>query len=163
MPSVPVVPDSLLALLSLLRQAFTAPTYDIFCWLVVGFISQVGERTVCGMWQAAGLAGVFHHSRAHGFFTAARWSPDELGLRLAELLAARLLPAGGPLRFALDDTLFHRSGRKVFGACLHHDPQAGAGPRLGFGNSWVVLGLLCLLYTSPSPREASRRCRRSAP
>jgi len=142
MPPVPVVPDSLAALLSLLRPCFTAPTYDIFCWLLVGFISQVGERTVCGMWQAAGLAGVFHHSRAHGFFAAARWSPDELGLRLAELLIAKLTPAGEPLRFALDDTLFHRSGRKVFGAYLHHDPHAGAGPRLGFGNCWVVLGLL---------------------
>ena len=145
MPPVPVVPDSLAALLSLLRPTFTAPTFDTFRWLVVGFISRVGERTVCGMWQAARLAGVFHHSRAHGFFAAARWSPDELGLRLAELLAARLTPAGEPLRFALDDTLFHRSGRKVFGACLHHDPHAGAGPRLGFGNCWVVLGLIVRL------------------
>jgi len=101
MPPAPVVPDSLLTLTSLLRPCFTAPTFDIFCWLVVGFISQVGERTVCGMWQALRLAGVFHHSRAHGFFAAARWSPDELGLRLAELLAAQLAPAGEPLRFAL--------------------------------------------------------------
>ena len=114
MPPVPVVPDSLAALLSLLRPVFTAPTYDIFCWLLVGFISRVNQHTVCGMWQAARLAGVFHHSRAHGFFAAARWSPDELGLHLAELLAAKLVPAGEPLRLALDDTLFHRSGRKVF-------------------------------------------------
>jgi len=68
MPPVPVVPDSLAALTSLLRPCFTAPSFDIFCWLVVGFISQVGERTVCGMWQAARLAEVFHHSRA-------RWQP----------------------------------------------------------------------------------------
>ena len=100
MPPVPVVPASLAALLSLLRQAFTAPTYDTFCWLVVGFASRVNRRTVCGMWQAARLAGVFHHSRAHRFFAGARWSPDELGLRLAELLVARLVPAGEPLRFA---------------------------------------------------------------
>ena len=145
MPPVPVIPDSLAALLSLLRPCFPAPTYDIFRWLLVGFISQVGERTVCGTWQAAGLAGVFHHSRAHGFFAAARWSPDELGLRLAELLVAQLAPAGGPLRLALDDTLFHRSGRKVFGAHLRHDPQGGGGPRVGFGNRWVALGLLVRL------------------
>ena len=100
MPPVPVVPASLAALLSLLRQAFTAPTYDTFCWLVVGFASRVNRRTACGMWQAARLAGVFHHSRAHRFFAGARWSPDELGLRLAELLVARLVPAGEPLRLA---------------------------------------------------------------
>jgi len=101
MPPVPVAPDSLAAVLSLLRQAFTTPTYDTFCWLVVGFASRVSQRTVCGRWQAARLAGVFHHSRAHGFFGAARWSPDELGLRLAELLAAKLTPAGEPPRLAL--------------------------------------------------------------
>lgn len=145
MPPVPVVPDSLAALLSLLRPCFTAPSYDTFRWLLVGFVSRVGERTVCGMWQAARPAGVFHHSRAHRLFAGSRWSPDELGLRLAEFLVARLLPAGEPLRLALDDTLFHRSGRKVFGACLHHDPHAQGGPRVGFGNSWVALGLVVRL------------------
>ena len=145
MPPMPVVPGSLAALLSLLRPSFTAPTFDTFCWLVVGFVSRVGERTVCGMWQAVRLAGVFHHSRAHGFFARARWSPDELGLRLADLLVAVLVPAGKPLRLALDDTLFHRAGRKLFGACLHHDPHADGGPRVGFGNSWVVLGLVLRL------------------
>ena len=141
MPPMPVVPDSLAARLSLLRPTFTAPTFDTFRWLVMGFVSRVGERTVCGMWQAVRLAGVFPHSRAHGFFAGARWSPDELGLHLADLLVARLVPAGEPLRLALDDTLFHRTGRKVFGACLHHDPHAGFAPMVfGLTGTGVRLG-----------------------
>ena len=64
MPPVHVVPDSLAALLPLIRPSFTAPSFDTFCRLVVGFASRVGERTVCRMWPAARLAGDFHHSRA---------------------------------------------------------------------------------------------------
>jgi hypothetical protein len=37
---------------------------------------------------------VWHHSRAHRLFSNARWSGDALGLALADLIVARLLPAG---------------------------------------------------------------------
>jgi hypothetical protein len=48
-------------------------------------------------------------------FSNARWSGDALGLVLADLIVARLLPAGAALTIAVDDTLFKRSGKKVFG------------------------------------------------
>ena len=57
----------------------------------------------------------WHHSRAHRLFTNARWSGDALGLALADLIVARLLPADSALTIAVDDTLFKRSGKKVFG------------------------------------------------
>ena len=138
---MPVIPGSLAPLLSLLRSAFTAPTFETFCALVVGFVGRVGEHTVTGMWQAARLAGVVHHSRAHDFFARARWSADEAGLLVLDFLVSVLVPHG-PIRLALDDTLFARSGRKVFGALFHHDPHAEGGARIRFGNNWVVLGLL---------------------
>ena len=53
-------------------------------------ISQTGQRTVCGMLIGARLSGVWHHARAHRFFSLAAWQPDELGLRIAELIAQRL-------------------------------------------------------------------------
>jgi hypothetical protein len=62
---MPVIPGSLAPLLSLLRPAFTAPTFETFCALVVGFVGRVSEHTVTGMWQAARLAGVVHHWRGH--------------------------------------------------------------------------------------------------
>ena len=76
------------------------------------------------MLLGAGLDQVWHHSRAHGLFTNARWSGDALGLALADLVVARLLPAGAALTVAVDDTLFKRSGKKVFGAAWHHDGAA---------------------------------------
>ena len=62
------VPTSLAGLLSLLSGCFTQPTFQTFSMLLVGFVGRIRDCTVCGMLQAAGLAGVWHHSRAHDFF-----------------------------------------------------------------------------------------------
>lgn len=136
-------PRSLARLLSLFRPCFTAPTFATFVALCLGFLACVGEHTVTGMLVAARRERAWHHSRAHDFFARARWSPDELGLTLLAFLVERFLPAGAPLVLAIDDSLFPRSGRKVFGAHLHRDDHvAGGGRQVRFGNSWVVLGLV---------------------
>src|SRR5450759_1967759 len=94
------VPVSLDGLLSLLAPCFTQPTFQTFRALLVGQVSQTGRRTVCGMLVGARLSGVWEHSRAHRFFSHARWSPDELGLRVAVLIAERLLDPGSPVLVA---------------------------------------------------------------
>lgn len=140
----PVLPVSLVRLLSLLRAGFTAPTFDTFCWLVYGFVGRVGEHTVTGIWQAARLGGVFHHSRAHDFFARRRWSPDRLGLSLCDFVVGLLTAAKEPIGIAVDDTLFTRTGRKVFGASWLFEQAAPKGrstPKMGFGNSFVCLGV----------------------
>ena len=112
--------------------------------LFVGFTGRVRDCTVTGMLQGVGLAGEWHHSRAHDFFARAKWSPDDLGLRLLDLLVHGFLKTGAPIRLAVDDTLFGRSGRKVWGAHYLHDgaqPQ-GSGQRTRWGNCWVVVVLV---------------------
>jgi hypothetical protein len=96
------------------------------------------------MLQAAGLAGVWHHSRAHDFFARRRWDPDDLGLRLMEFLVTVLVKPGDRVRFAVDDTLFGRSGRRVYGAHYLHDgaQPEGSGRRTRWGNCWVVVVLV---------------------
>ena len=128
MPSGPTTPCSLASLLTEFRPCFTAPTFQTFIGLVVGLIAQTRRRTVCGMLTGAGLDQVWHHSRAHRLFTNARWSSDALGLALADLIVTRLLPADSALTIAVDDTLFKRSGKKVFGVAWHHD-GAAKGPK----------------------------------
>jgi len=145
--AMPQVPSSLAGLLSLLEPCFTAPTFRTFSMLTVGFIARIRENTVCGMLQAAGLAGVWHHSRAHDFFAYRRWDPDELGLRLLGLLVSVLLTPDAPIALAVDDTLFGRSGPKVYGAhYLHDGAQAeGSGRRTRWGNCFVVVVLVVAL------------------
>ena len=115
------VPTSLAGLLSLLAPCMTQPTFQTFSLLLVGFVGRIRDCTVTGMLQAAGLAGVWHHSRAHDLFARRRWNPDELGLALLDFLVSVFVKAGAPIRLAVDDTLFGRSGPKVWGAHYLHD------------------------------------------
>jgi hypothetical protein len=76
------------------------------------------------MLLGACLERIWHHARAHRFFTAARWCADTVGLVLVDLIVDRLLPAGAAITVVVDDTLFKRSGKKVFGVAWHHDGAA---------------------------------------
>ena len=105
------VPASLMTLLSSLAPLFTAPSFRTFCGLACGFLAQPGKRTVCGMLSGAGLARLWPHDRAHWFFSRARWDAGELGLAVAKLVVALLIPAGEPVHVAVDDTLFKRRGK----------------------------------------------------
>ena len=60
-----------------------------------GLAGQVRRRTVCGMLAGAGLGWCWPHDRAHYFFARAAWELDELGLAVAQLAVALLVPAGG--------------------------------------------------------------------
>jgi hypothetical protein len=141
------VPGSLDRLLSLLGPCFSQPAFQTFRALVAGFIARVGEHTVTGMWQAVRLAGRVHHSHAHDFFARRRWDPDRLGLVLLEFLVTVFVKSGAALTLAIDDTLFGRSGRRVFGAHYLHDGSqpAGQGRRTRWGNCFVVVGLVVCL------------------
>jgi DDE superfamily endonuclease len=139
------LPTSLTLLLASFRPLFTAPSFTTFSALVGGFFSQTGEHNVCGMLSGAGLASHWHHARAHRFFSNRRWSIDRVGLQLAHLIVQRLIPPGAPLELVVDDTLFRRTGRKVFGARWCHDGSAKSPSAIGFGNCFVVLGIVVSL------------------
>ena len=143
------LPRSIATLLERFRGCFTAPTFEVFCALAVGFWAQPQVRTVTGMLVAAGLSATWHHSRAHRFFATARWSADQLGLCLLDLILAVLVDADAPVRLVADDTLFRRSGRKVYGAAWHHDPLGVGRHPIAWGNNWVVVGVLVDLPMLP--------------
>jgi hypothetical protein len=66
-------------------------------------------------------------------------------LVLTDLIVARLLPADSAVTIAIDDTLFKRSGKKVFGVAWQHDGAAKGPKPIGFGNCWVVAGIVVQL------------------
>jgi hypothetical protein len=139
------LPGALLRVLVTFRPCFTAPTFEVFTSLVAGLVAQPVSRTVCGMLTGAGLARIWHHCRAHRFFSAARWCPRQVGLVLAELVVTALLPPGAPITLAVDDTLFRRRGKKVHAAGWFHDGSAAGQTKLGYGNNWVVVAITVTL------------------
>ena len=136
------IPGSLADLLAAFRSCFTTPTFTTFSAMVVGLIAQTRRRTVCGMLLGVGLQSLWHHARAHRFFATARWCADAVGLALLDLIVTRLLSPESPITIVIDDTLFKRSGRKVFGVFWHHDGAAKGPKPIGFGNCWVVAGIV---------------------
>jgi SRSO17 transposase len=140
------LPASLAAVLAWFAPLFTAPSFRTFSMLACGFIAQTGKRTVWGMLAGAGLPRLWSHDRAHSFFARARWNPDELGLVVARLVVALLVPAGEPVTVAIDDTLFRRRGKKVWAASWFHDGSAAGPAKTGYGNNWVVAAVLILSF-----------------
>ena len=139
------LPASLASLLAVFGPLFTAPSFRTFCGLACGFLAQTGKRTVCGMLAGAGLSQLWPHDRAHWFFARARWNPDDLGLAVAKLVVALLVPAGEPVVVAIDDTLFRRRGKKVWAASWFHDGSAPGPAKTGYGNNWVIAAVVVRL------------------
>ncbi|MBS2531613.1 transposase [Catenulispora sp. NF23] len=136
------VPASLLAVLENLR-VFTAPSFATFTALVTGLVAQTGKGTVTGMLPGAGLARSWSHDRAHSFFSRSAWNAEILGIVLAHLIVRTLLPADGTaVTVAVDDTLFKRRGKKVFGAAWQHDGAAVGDKPVGRGTCFVVVGII---------------------
>jgi len=121
------------------------PSFRAFCALAAGFLAQTSRRTVCGMLTGAGLSRVWRHDRAHRFFSHARWSAQDLGLVLAKLIVAALVPEGEPVLVAIDDTLFTRTGRTVHAIGWFHDGSAKGRRQAGLGNNWVIAAIVVRL------------------
>jgi hypothetical protein len=134
-----------MALLGEFRPCFSAWTFPTFCALACGLAAQVRRRTVCGMLVGAGLSTVWSHHRAHRFFSHARWSVEQLSATLAQLVVRLLVADGEPVLVAIDDTLFHRRGPKVFAASWFHDGSAAGRKKIGYGNNWVLAAIVVRL------------------
>ncbi len=146
----PAVPASLLAVLQN-ASVFTAPSFAAFAALVVGLVGQTGKRTVTGMLVGAGLERCWPHDRVHSFFSRAAWNADLLGIRLSHLIVRTLIGADAPITLAVDDTLFKRSGKKVFGAAWQHDGAAKGPHPVGRGTCFVVVAIVVELPFASRP------------
>lgn len=94
---------------------FTAPGAEIFSRLMIGWILCTTRRTVTGILPFADPGAQRAHDAYHRFLPDARWSVAELWKLLTKILIQAFC-RNGFIILALDDTLFHRSGRKVNGA-----------------------------------------------
>ena len=61
---------------------------------------------------------------------------------LSRLIVSTLLPDGAALTVAIDDTLFKKRGKKVFGAAWQHDGASRSDKPVGYGVCFVVMGII---------------------
>ena len=139
MPAKVSVPDSLSSLLHRFRSCFTAPGYEVFTAMFTGFILRPVERTVCGMLTGAGLAGIWHHSRAHRFFSGTRWDVGQVGLILAALVVEILLGPNAAIMLAIDEPSPDGADRKSSprpGGTTAPPPAPRRSPTATAGSCW---------------------------
>src|SRR5260221_519532 len=100
---------------------FTTPTFQTFLQICNGWVLSQRHRFITEVIFSGGNVGNGHWARFHRFFSDAAWDLDTLNMGLA-MLVVKILCPGGPLLFALDDTLCRKRGLTIFGAGMHHDP-----------------------------------------
>jgi len=99
---------------------FTQPGRAVFTRLTFGWILCTVRRTVTGMLPFADPTGEHAHDAYHRFFPDARW--DMVGLwRILARILITMFCRDGIITLALDDTLFHHSGKKINGAGYWRD------------------------------------------
>jgi hypothetical protein len=123
-------------------SAFTTPTAQIFLALVSGWVLCTRRRTITGMIAFADPDGRHAHDAFHRFLREARWEPDTLWQFLTVLLVQVFAPQG-VIELDLDDTLFHRWGRRIEGAGWWRDAVRSTGKKTvcAWGLNVVVLTL----------------------
>jgi hypothetical protein len=99
---------------------FTQPAGVIFTQLTVGWILCTVRRTVTGMLPFVDPQGQRAHDAYHRFFPDARWNMAKLWQLLAKILIQTFC-RNAIITLGLDDTLFHHSGKKIYGAGYWRD------------------------------------------
>jgi hypothetical protein len=131
---------------------FTAPSFDNFTTLVVGWVACVGKRQISRVIQVGSLLGNGkQHAALYRFFSRASWDVDALGEILFEL-ALKHIDENGRIVWVVDDTLCAKGGPHLWGGGMHHDSMkstySGAGKAtkaLSFGHNWVILNVCVAL------------------
>jgi len=113
--------DGWATLLGACAPVFTGPSFRLFGPLVTAWVLCPGRRTVTRLIGVADPWGTHAHDAYHRFLRAGAWRMATLWRLLVLLLVTWRAPAGR-LGVDLDDTLFHKSGRKIAGAGIFRDP-----------------------------------------
>lgn len=127
--------------LSMFFFAFSQPVQPVFQHMLSGWILATGRRTICGIIPFADPQSRRPHDAYHYFFSQAKWHCDTLWWCWT-LFVVRQFVTSGRVPLDLDDTLFHKSGRKVDGAAWWRDAVRSTGTK-----TVHALGLNLVLLT----------------
>jgi hypothetical protein len=125
------------------EACFTQPSFALFLQVVQGWILCPGRHTVTRIYALSQIARAPQALDAYyRFFRCAKWSFRELWRLLAQQIVARFCPTG-PIPLQIDDSAFHKSGRRVEGAAWWRDAVRSTGTKVVhcFGLNLLVITL----------------------
>lgn len=124
-------------------SVFSSPSFALFCSLSTAWALCTGRHTMTRIYQVGEPAGRRAHDAYHRFFRCGAWCLEELFRHLAVLLVESMYPGGAVVPLILDDTTFHKTGRKIVGASWWRDAVRSTATRTVhcFGLNLVVLSL----------------------
>lgn len=130
------------ALLELTRKVFRAPSFAIFEDLLRGWVLAPGRRTITAIISVADPAGRRAHDAYHRFVRDGAWVMARLWRVLTVHAVARFAPHG-VIALDCDDTLFHKTGRRIDGAGVFRDAVRSTARRVVYatGLNLVVVTL----------------------
>ena len=123
-------------------QSFTQPSFELFAKLISGWIICPGRHTVTHIIRVIDGEGKHAHDAYHRFLRVGVWSMAVLWKTVAQMIVS-VLRLTEALDLDLDDTLFHKSGRKVNGAAIFRDAVRSSGKTVVYalGLNLVILTL----------------------
>src|SRR5450759_2155993 len=120
---------------------FRAPSFAIFTDMITGWLLAPGRRTVTAIIAVVDPAGRRAHDAYHRFVRDGVWAMSGLWRMLATHAVGACCP--DVVSVDIDDTLFHKSGRKIEGAGVFRDAVRSTARRVVYatGLNLVVVTL----------------------
>jgi len=124
------------------RSLFSSPSFLLFCSVVPAWCLCTSRHTITGIYRTVVPASPRTHDSFHRFFRCASWSLEQLWALLVAKLIDSFCPTG-IIPLLLDDTAFHKTGRKIVGAGWWRDAVRSTAQKTVhcFGLNIVVLAL----------------------
>lgn len=147
---------SLASCVDTLAPAFTQPSFNSNCHLLLAWVMCLGKHTLLRVGENTRPQEPPDHSQRHGldcyynFFERSSWKPKDLAYRVALLILTRL-QFTGCVTLLVDDTLAHKRGKSVWGMGWWRDAVASTKKRVATasGHNWVVVAIaFCVPGTS---------------
>jgi len=107
-------------------RVFTAASAAIFFRVSSAWALTPGRRTITSVYQVAEPLHGRAHDAYHRFFRDGAWSTADLWRQEARMLVEAYRPKGR-IALYMDDTLFHKSGRRIMGVGWWRDAVASTG------------------------------------
>jgi hypothetical protein len=129
------------AIIASVASAFTRPSFAIFADLAAGWVLTPGRRTITRIIGVIDPANRRAHDAYHRLLRDGVWQMERLWATLAVAIVDRLVAPDAQVVLDLDDTVHHKTGRRIEGAGIFRDAVRSTRNRVvyGLGLNLVVI------------------------